>query len=52
MGIMICTPAARRKCPYADMCEENAVVTDQSDCADLITKTEIEDSADTREAGK
>ena len=42
MGRMICTKEAREKCEYAFMCEENAEVADDSECADLIVKTEVE----------
>ena len=41
MGTMICTKEAREKCPLAYMCEENAEVADDSECADLITKMEV-----------
>ena len=38
---MICTNEAREKCDFAYMCEENAEVADDSECADLIFKTEV-----------
>lgn len=40
MGKMICTREAREHCNLAYMCEENAEVDDQSECADLILKLE------------
>ena len=40
VGVMICTKEAREKCDLAYMCEENAEVADDSECADLIFKTE------------
>ncbi|MBR3741011.1 MAG: hypothetical protein IKN04_11255 [Clostridia bacterium] len=40
MGKMICTKEAREHCDFAFMCEENAEVDDQSECADLIVKLE------------
>ena len=39
---MICTKEARAKCELAYMCEENAEVSDDSKCADLIVKMEAE----------
>lgn len=40
VGKMICTKEARRKCELAYMCEENAEVADDSECADLIVRME------------
>lgn len=37
---MICSAKARAACPLAYMCEENAEVMDDSECADLIVKME------------
>lgn len=42
MGRMICTKEAREKCDFADWCEENAEVADDSECADIIVKMELE----------
>lgn len=39
--MMICTEAARRKCPLSFMCEEKAEVADDSECADLIVRSEV-----------
>ena len=41
MGRMICTREAREKCELAYMCEENAEVVDDSECADLIVELEV-----------
>lgn len=41
MGRMICTAESREKCGYAFMCEENAEVADDSECADLIVELEV-----------
>lgn len=41
MGRMICTKEAREKCELAYMCEENAEVADDSECADLIVELEV-----------
>ena len=38
---MICTKEAREKCDLAYMCEENAEVADDSECADLIVELEV-----------
>ena len=40
MGKMICTKEAREACDLAYMCEENAEIMDDSECADLIVKIE------------
>ena len=40
MGKMICTKEAREACDLAYMCEENAEVMGDSECADLIVKME------------
>ena len=37
---MICTKEAREKCEFAYMCEEDAEVADDSECADLIINVE------------
>lgn len=41
VGRMICTKEAREKCELAYMCEENAEVADDSECADLIVELEV-----------
>ena len=38
---MICTKEAREACDLAWFCEENAEVSDDSECAELIIKTEV-----------
>lgn len=40
MGRMTCTKESREKCELAYMCEENAEVADDSECADMIVKLE------------